>query len=128
MGVSSTFHKLEKLSDKKLIDAIFQKKGDSIFSKPILFIYLKAELSSPFPCQVLFSASKRKFKKAVDRNKVKRLLRESYRLNKHKIYKAIGSNQKYAICVLYLDNEIASFEKINNHLTLAIDEFNKRLS
>ncbi len=128
MGISATFHKLEKLSNQKTIDAIFLKKGESIFSNSLLFIYMKADLETPFPCQAMFSASKRKFKKAPDRNRVKRLLRESYRLNKHRIYDAIDTKQKYALCVMYLNQEIHSFEKINKDLNLAIDEFIKRLA
>jgi len=69
MGTSNTFHKKEKLSHKETIDSIFNKKGESIFNFPILFVYLKKELKTPYPCQFFISVGKRKFKKAVDQTR-----------------------------------------------------------
>ncbi|MEY2924955.1 MAG: hypothetical protein RLZZ337_1503 [Bacteroidota bacterium] len=128
MGSEHTFHKQEKLTHKYSIDAIFQKKGISILKPPILFVYLKTDLKTPFPAQVLLSVSKRKFKRAVDRNQIKRQLREVYRLNKAKMYAAIPSEDKYAIGILYLNNEPVSYTLLDKQLNLAIDEFVKRLS
>jgi ribonuclease P protein component len=128
MGSDFTFQKLEKLSHKATIDAIFQKKGVSIFKPPILFVFLKTELLTPFPCQVLFSVGKRKFKRAVHRNAIKRQLREVYRLNKQRIYNVIPVEDKYAIGILYLNNTQVTYDVIDKQLTLAIDEFIKRLS
>ncbi len=128
MGGLYTFHKSEILSHKKTIDAIFLKKGKSIFKPPLLFIFLETELNTSFPCQVLFSVSKRKFKKAVDRNEIKRQLREIYRLNKHKIYKAVPNDKKYALSILYLNKEKCEYSIIEKNLNLAIDEFIKRIS
>ncbi len=128
MGADFTFQKLEKLSHKATIDAIFQKKGISIFKPPVLFVFFKTDLLTTFPCQVLFSVGKRKFKRAVHRNIIKRQLREVYRLNKHRIYNAIPPGEKYAIGILYLNNTQVTYQVIEKQLTLAIDEFVKRLS
>jgi ribonuclease P protein component len=127
MGTSQTFHKQEKLSHKATIDAIFQKKGESIFKPPLLLAYLKTELITPFSCQVMISVGKRKFKKAVDRNHIKRRIAESYRMQKQRIYDAITDDSQYAIGILYLANDIKSFEEIDKSLTLAIDAFVKKL-
>ena len=126
-GTSHTFHKLEKLSHKASIDAIFQKKGKSIFKPPILLAYFETELITPFPCQLLVSVSKRKFKRATDRNRIKRQITDIYRLQKHKIYAAIPENKKYAFGVLFLNNQMPEHSTLQNNLTLAIDEFIKRI-
>ena len=126
-GTSHTFHKLEKLSHKASIDAIFQKKGKSIFKPPILLAYFETELITSFPCQLLVSVSKRKFKRATDRNRIKRQITDIYRLQKHKIYAAIPENKKYALGVLFLNNQMPEHSTLQNNLTLAIDEFIKRI-
>ncbi|MDA0778374.1 MAG: ribonuclease P protein component [Bacteroidetes bacterium] len=67
----------KKLCHKATIDAIFKKKGESVFKSPILLAYYKTELITPFKCQVMISVGKRKFKKAVDRHRIKRQISES---------------------------------------------------
>lgn len=127
-GSSYTFHKLEKLSHKATIDAIFQKKGKSIFKKPILLVYLKTDLHTTFPCQFMVSVGKRKFKKAVDRNRIRRQISDIYRIQKQRLYDVIPSEDKYAIGILYLDNTMPSHQLLEKNITLAIDEFIKRIN
>ena len=79
--MSFTFGKQEKLKSRKLIGKLFEE-GSSIKKFPIRFIYLQANHSSNSPVQASFSVPKRNFKKAVERNRIKRLLREAYRLEK----------------------------------------------
>lgn len=74
--------KKERLSKRGLIDSLFAE-GKPFISYPLRFIFLKAdEVDKSASTQVLFSVSKRKFKSAVIRNKMKRRMREAYRLNK----------------------------------------------
>ena len=127
MGNSFTFHKLEKLAHKPSIDAIFQKKGQAIFNPPILFIYLKRELQTPFPCQVLVSVGKKKFKRAVDRNRIKRQITNIYRLHKHRIYEKITDESKYAIGIIYLSEDQPDFAMLQNKIIKSIDEFIERI-
>ena len=75
-----TFGKLEHLTSKKLIQELFEN-GSSFYLFPFKVIFLKADTSIPGH-QVLFSIPKRNFKRAVDRNRIKRQLKEAYRLNK----------------------------------------------
>jgi ribonuclease P protein component len=127
MGTSNTFHKLEKLTHKASIDAIFQKKGQSIFKPPILLAFLKTELHTPYSCQVFVSVGKRKFKKAVDRNRIKRQITDVYRLNKNRIYEVITDDSKYAVGILFLGKAQPTSSEIEKNVTLAIDEFIKRI-
>jgi ribonuclease P protein component len=127
MGTSNIFHKKEKLSHKETIDSIFNKKGESIFNPPILFVYLKKELKTPYPSQFFVSVGKRKFKKAVDRNRIKRQITNVLRLQKQRIYQSIKNDVQYAIGVIYLGKEMPDYQILEKKLTLSIDEFIKRI-
>lgn len=129
MGVSHTFHKSERLTQKKVIESIFNKQGKSIHANDFLLVYLETQLYTKFPAQVLISVSKRKFKKAHDRNRIKRILREAYRLNKHHIYAALsGSEKQFALALLYLSKEEVDFTTLEKQLKTSINEFIKRVS
>lgn len=122
MGTTHNFHKNEKLSHKASIDAIFQKKGKSIFKVPILLAYYKTELLTPFPCQIFVSVGKRKFKRAVDRNRIKRQITNIYRLHKHRLYEAIPSDHTYALGILYLGKKHPNPQDLEQKIISCIDE------
>ena len=77
-----TFRKAERLCSKKRIEQLFAGSNHSFAAYPLRTIYMECA-ESKAPVEVLISVSKRHFKHAVDRNRVKRLVRESYRKNKH---------------------------------------------
>lgn len=77
-----TFSKEERLCSKKLIDQLFHG-GSSFIVYPFRYVYLPiSDTGTSFPVQVILSVSKRRFKRAHDRNRIKRLMREVYRLQK----------------------------------------------
>ena len=79
-----SFPKKEKLTSKIIIDRLF-KEGESTFKYPFRILFLSdTSYSEPFP-QIVISVSKRNFKHAVDRNRIKRLIREAYRLQKNEL-------------------------------------------
>lgn len=80
-----TFGKQEKLKSRKLIEKLFAE-GNSVKKFPIRLVYLQTSHTSNFPVQASFSVPKRNFKRAVDRNRIKRLLREAYRHEKNGLY------------------------------------------
>ena len=82
------FPKEEHLCRKKLIDELFGKQGSSFGIYPLRLVWIKSEVPTTTPPQVLISVSKRTFKRAVERNRLKRLIREAYRLNKHHLTEA----------------------------------------
>lgn len=103
--MDNTFHKSERLCSKKAIEALFEEGSSNIVAFPLRAVYR----SVPQPgVRVMISVSKHKFRHAVDRNRVKRQIRESYRLNKHIILSALESDQSPVpgmdIAFLWLSN------------------------
>ncbi|WP_316794621.1 ribonuclease P protein component [Pedobacter frigoris] len=90
----NTFNKEERLCSRKLIDLLF-KNGSSFLLYPYRVSYLLTATSHQFPVQVVINVSKKRFKKAVDRNRIKRLTREAYRLQKQEyLYALIPESEK----------------------------------
>ncbi len=79
--LKQTFAKEERLYEKKLIDQLF-KDGKSFFVFPFKVFFMPLATDGYFLPKVLLSVPKRNFKRAVDRNRIKRLMREAYRRNK----------------------------------------------
>ncbi|MDN4166175.1 ribonuclease P protein component [Cytophagales bacterium LB-30] len=104
------FTKAERLSSKKKIEELFAK-GSSIYLYPFRLVYIAH--TEPAPHQLLISVSKRNFKKAVDRNRIKRLIRETYRTNKHLLS---ASESKYRLALIYTAKEIPEFKHLNQKL------------
>ncbi len=84
-----TFGKREKLKSRKLIGKLFTE-GKSVKKFPVRLVYLQTTHTSNFPIQASFSVPKRNFKRAVDRNRIKRLLREAYRHEKNSLYEELS--------------------------------------
>ncbi|MBT9394621.1 ribonuclease P protein component [Hymenobacter sp. NST-14] len=99
-----SFPKEEHLCRKKLIDELFGR-GSSFGLYPLRLIWLPTETPSTAPPQVLVSVSKRNFKRAVDRNYLKRLLREAYRLNKYRLLEAEGGHRVGQLAIIYTGKE-----------------------
>jgi ribonuclease P protein component len=90
-----TLCKNERLTRLKLIEQL-HAHGDSIKTPAVILIYYFTELPVDFPAQTMVSASKRLFKRAHDRNRIKRLMREAYRKQKHIVYTSLESKEKQA--------------------------------
>ncbi|RPD97504.1 ribonuclease P protein component [Aureibaculum marinum] len=120
-----TLKKEEKLKSKRLIGALFDK-GKSLSKYPLRLVYLKVEHTSDYPIQVAFSAPKRRFKKAVDRNRIKRLLRESYRKNKHLLYEAV--DEKYVIMFTYIDENELKYVEIEEKMIILLKKLLEKIN
>lgn len=110
-----TFSKKERLKSTKLIKELFNE-GKYLNEYPIRLIYLKTKFDGGLPIKAGFSVSKRNFKKAVDRNRIKRLLKEAYRLNKGLYFN--NTDNQYALMILYIGNDIPDFNLINSKIKL----------
>jgi ribonuclease P protein component len=106
-----TFKKEERLCNKKLIDKLFHN-GSSFLCYPFKVSWLNSDSTAEFPVQVVFSVPKRRFKHAVDRNLIKRLMREAYRLHKQKqLYDQLNLSRKKIILSLgYIGKETCSYD------------------
>jgi ribonuclease P protein component len=110
----SSFTKEERLCSKKLIEQLF-REGSSFNIYPLRFIFVKQSPPSAIIPQVLISVSKRNFKKAVDRNRLKRQIREAYRQNKT-ILQAAGQSSIQLLGILYIAKEKKPFNIIEKKL------------
>lgn len=117
-----TYPKNERLKSKTTIGLLFSE-GKSVSKYPLRLVYCQAAENSEEKIKLGVSVSKKYFKKAVDRNYFKRVLRETYRLNKHLLLDSI--NEPYSIMFFYQTKDRLSYEEIN---TKTIQLFEKFLS
>ncbi len=107
-----SFGKNEKLCSRLLIDKLF-KSGRSFKEYPFRVVHMPVEASN-VTAKVLISVPKKRFKKAVSRNKIKRLIREVYRLNKNELHEFWQEERKYfAIAFVYIGNEIPNYQELD---------------
>ena len=104
-----SFKKYEKLKSKKGIEQLFAE-GRSVSVFPLRLVFLQTTFKDAIPLKVGVSVSKRNFKKAVDRNRIKRLLRETYRLNKNIYFNNLTT--QYAFMILYIGTEKPEFKPL----------------
>ncbi len=119
--MQQTFKKQERLKKRKLIEQLFSE-GKSISVFPIKLVYLQIDHQSPYKIQAGVSASKRNFKKAVDRNKIKRLLREVYRKNKYIIYES-EHTKKHIFMFIYQGKNELDYHILEEKMKLILKKF-----
>ncbi|MFH6956153.1 ribonuclease P protein component [Flavobacterium aquidurense] len=115
-----TYPKNERLKSKTTIDLLFSD-GKSVSKYPLRLVYRQAEVDAAEKIKMGVSVSKKYFKKAVDRNYFKRVLRETYRLNKHLLLDNI--QQPYAIMFFYQTKDKLSYEEINTKTIQLFEKF-----
>lgn len=125
----STFGKEEKLCSQKLIGDIFLS-GKSFLCYPLKVVWKRVDdLPCEVPVQIAFSVPKRNFKRAHDRNRIKRLMRESYRLQKSAILLWIENEKtKYALMVVYIGKDMSQYSTINSAIAKCLMRLRKEIS
>ncbi len=104
-----SFSKAERICSKRVIDKLFAGGNTSMAVYPLRAVCMPVERES-VPASILISVPKRRFRHAVDRNRMKRQVREAYRLNKHVIWKALES-KPYSLAIAFVciaDKPLAS--------------------
>ena len=117
--------KKEKLKSKKLFGELFDT-GKSIREYPLKLLYLKTDYLDDIPVKAGFVAPKKKFGSAVQRNRIKRVMREAYRLNKPLVFNNIEGN--FAFLFLYIGKQVPSFEDVEPSMKKVLEVFVKRES
>lgn len=125
----STLRKAERLSSKILIGKMFEggvSKSFSIF--PIRVVYMLVEKGDA-PVAVMISVSKRRFKRAVKRNRVKRQIREAYRKNKELLVDELQRQEKHlAVAFIYLSDELVTTAELEEKMKTALSRLSEKLS
>lgn len=112
--MSFAFGKEERLCSRRLIDRLYSD-GHRLMAFPYSVQWRSESLG--VPCQVLVVAPKRKFKHAVDRNRVKRLTRECWRMRKQSLYEYLaGRDMSLTLALVYVHNEIMTCEQLGKKM------------
>ncbi|WP_445734606.1 ribonuclease P protein component [Mariniflexile sp.] len=120
-----TFNKKEKLKSKKLIEQLFAE-GKSVSAFPLRLVFLPTNFDENVVAKTGVSVSKRHFKRAVDRNRIKRLMREVYRLNKTEYFNNMTT--QYAFMILYIGKELPTIAQIETRMKHLFEKFLSNVS
>lgn len=121
-----TFRKEERLCSRRLIDQLYER-GHRLMAFPYSVQWMAVEKQpGEEPCQVLIVAPKRKFKHAVDRNHVRRLTRECYRMRKDSLYTFLKENGiGIVFSMVYIHNEAMTHEQLGHKMDKLIAALEK---
>ena len=127
MACTFSYNKIEKLKSRKQIELLFAQ-GKSISSFPVKVFYLPVEHTPEHPVQVGVGVSARNFKKAVDRNTIKRRMREAYRLHKLPLHEHLIAKQKsVAVFILWIDKQLPTTAALQDLMPTVIEKLIKQL-
>ena len=122
-----TFKKNERLTNKKTFDLLFNK-GNSFSVPPLRLVWVYSQKDSAIPVQLGISVPKRSFAKAVDRNTLKRRIRESYRKNKSGLYGMLKEkNLAIALMIIYTSKEQLPYQEIEKKMIVSLQRMAAQL-
>jgi ribonuclease P protein component len=117
-----TFKKIEHLKREKIITALFSGQGQTVAAYPIRAVWQITPLAAErVACQVAVTVSKRNFKRAHDRNRYKRLLREAYRLHKATLHELLTARgEQCALMLIFTAKEVQDFATVARKMQVVL--------
>jgi len=129
--MEASFTKAERLTGKKIIEDLF-RNGASVKQYPFVLLWKKVEDNGSAPARLAISVPKRRVKLAVNRNRIKRLVRESYRTQKQPLYQLLKDQEQHLVMLLIFvgtaeeTNRLLVNEKISGLLTRLMNELSPK--
>lgn len=121
------FKKEEKLTGEKRVESLFTE-GKSFVAYPLRVVYIERSSQNPEAPKILISIPKKRIRSAIKRNRLKRLTREAYRLNKHILNEVSGGNfGSLEIAFVYVKDELTDFTVVEKGMRKALFEIKKNL-
>lgn len=117
---SFSLPKAFRLKEAAIIDQLFEK-GQTFAVYPFRVFHLPSAGISPSPCRVVFPVSRKRMKRAVDRNRIRRLMKEAFRLHKHILLKSLENNgRSMVIAILFTGDHIPDFPEVEHKIMTAL--------
>ncbi len=114
--------KERRIKRQKIFDALLHE-GESVFEYPLKIVFVQTELPFEVPYQVAFGVSKKKFKKAVKRNRVKRIMREVFRLNAG----ILEEEKNLALLMIYVSKEMPDFYQMKDITARLLNQIKEKI-
>lgn len=132
MSQQFTWKKAEKLKSRKRIERVFREgKSFTLFPYRVIFLLQPVGVVGAVvaPLQAGFGASSRQFKKAVDRNRIKRLSREAYRLQKQPLLQGLTEKGvSLAVFFIYTGRELPAYATVSEKIGVALQKLIKEIA
>ena len=126
--MANTLHKVERLDKKKIIEKMFAGGSRSFSVFPLRVVYLPVE-ELEADASILISVSKRRIKRAVKLIRVKRQIREAYRVNKHELLNILVERKcRLAIAFIYLSDQLVESSIIEDRMRIALVRITEKMA